>query len=352
MHDPNSVTKLLRVRVAGGCVIAPDTKLGRRCARIELDPMTALGSERGRRLDPLSQLALVAVQGARRDAGLGAVDQRDTRDTRALEGVAVGSALGATTTSVRYARRLVGAGAAATNPIDFPDSIDGAPAAHVALDLGLGGPSLTCVDGFSSGISALTYAARQIAWGRATRMHVVVGDKLDALFAEALANAPAYFMGENGLPCCPSECVMALVLERSDLRGQADPNPQAGLELVGFLDDATNCCWRETGRATPLGNGTVRGQLDHTVDGWTAPLSWVLDPNGAIRLARQADPGSCCLKDPSGALDLAGAWLAARGSVESLIGGRDLVVPGQIADRVYCGKRMELQLGFVRWRGQ
>src|SRR5512145_2234666 len=101
-----------RVLVTGGCMIVPVATGERRHASITLDPQALLGPDRGRRLDPLSQLYLVAVDGARRDAGLLEVD----RSRKLLrEGVSLGTALGAAATSVRYARRLVKAGAAATN---------------------------------------------------------------------------------------------------------------------------------------------------------------------------------------------------------------------------------------------
>ncbi|HMA97353.1 MAG TPA: hypothetical protein VKP30_31925, partial [Polyangiaceae bacterium] len=133
MRELNSTEGLSRVCVTGCCLIAPVARDEERIARITLSTDELLSPERGRRLDPFSQLALIAVEHARRQALLAPNDRKCKLGT---EGVALGSALGAVHTTVRYARRLVDVGPTATNPIDFPDSIDGAAAGHVALDLG------------------------------------------------------------------------------------------------------------------------------------------------------------------------------------------------------------------------
>ena len=140
------------------------------------------------------------------------------------EGVVVGTALGATVTSVRYAKRLVKSGPALTNPIDFPDSIDGAPAAHIALDRGLCGPSITFCDGECSTVSALVYAARLIESGRVDRMIVVAGDYLDDLFVKALAQHAASTGRRYG------QAVLALVLERDGFFSKTDHATQ----IFGF----------------------------------------------------------------------------------------------------------------------
>jgi hypothetical protein len=298
-----------------GCIIAPTTSGEGGFLSISLEPQSILGPERGRRLDPLSQLALVAVDGARQRAKAG---NAGCTDERSREGVAFGSAFGATTTSVRYARRLIRAGAAATNPIDFPDSIDGAPAAHVALDLGLGGPSLTFANGEHSGVSALVLAARQIALGRATRMVVVVGDKLEAPFAQALANDPAFVRDGSGNPYAAAECVLALVLER-----QREP----AIELVGFLDPVA--------------------VLDQALDDGGCSFSLQLDGDRLL-LVREPDVRFRQLKDPSGALSLAGAWLGIRGPTEFCGGAIETAIVGPTVDRVRCGMPNTPRLGFVR----
>jgi hypothetical protein len=333
-----------RVGVAGGCVIAPTASDDDETCRIDLDPRGILGPERGRRLDPLSQLALVAVERARHQAGLG---QEERRGMPVREGVAVGSALGAVATSVRYARRLVGAGPAATNPIDFPDSIDGAPAAQVALDLRLGGPSFTFVDGRSSATTALVHAARQIAWGRATRMYVVAGDKFDSLFAESIARDRAFTSPENGVGCRPAECVVALVL---DAFAPCAVEPEA-IELVGFFgpassEDAPSSRDHASAAEYPTQGGSFKPTFG------AAPLTWFLDSRGTVGVAREPASDGWRLEDPSGALELAGAWLGVKGSVNGILGAIGSFPSAPIARRVRCGTLGYPQLGFISSRGQ
>jgi hypothetical protein len=126
-----------------------------------------------RRMDPLSVRAVVAAWLAVRDAGL-------TGDLGDL-GIAFGTVLGCQETTLRYAQKLVEQGAYFTNPIDFPDSIDGAPAAHIALELGLQGPSTTLVSGVLSGEHAVAHAAAAIQAGHAPRMLAGSGDEVTSL---------------------------------------------------------------------------------------------------------------------------------------------------------------------------
>jgi 3-oxoacyl-(acyl-carrier-protein) synthase len=136
------------------------------------DPEQYIDPNRLRRMDPLSAMAVAAAQLAIREAGLELTRDRIAPTT----GVAFGTAYGCQATELRYAARLVERGAYFTNPIDFPDSIDGAPAAHIAMELGLGGPSVTHADGRLAGELALVHAALALQNGRADRMIVVGGD--------------------------------------------------------------------------------------------------------------------------------------------------------------------------------
>jgi hypothetical protein len=209
------------VWITGGYLIGPASATASAASRYAIEPRSILGADRVRRLDWLSQYGLVAAEAAYRDAQL-PLPVATERHER--EGVTFGSAYGATATSVRYAKRLVNAGPAGTNPIDFPDSIDGAPAAHVALAFGLCGPSVTFVDGEESAISALVSAARFIAQERVDRMVVVVGDYLDDVFCQALESEPSYSNGRR------QQAVFAMILERPGARSVASNV----VELYGF----------------------------------------------------------------------------------------------------------------------
>lgn len=242
------------VWVTGGYLIGPEVSASPVAKLHPFDPVNVLGAERSRRLDPLSQYALVAVERACQLAGL---PREQALERKPFEGVVVGSALGATVTSVRYAKRLVNAGPAATNPIDFPDSIDGSAAAHVALDRGLCGPSVTFCDGERSALSALVYGARLVARGRVERMVVVCGDYLDETFVRALTRE-AIGTGRNY-----AEAVFALVLERGGLRPPLDHT----LELIDFLPTRDANPARDTAR-------------------WDTSTEWSVDPSGVLPLAR------------------------------------------------------------------
>lgn len=221
--NPSSET----VWVTGASLLLPVVGSGCQVARLAgMEPFELLGPERTRRLDPLSQRCLCAAEQALIAAQMprGSFSVRSGRD-----GVAVGSALGATVTSVRYAKRLVTAGTHVTNPIDFPDSIDGAMAAHLALDWGLTGPNLTFVSGRQSAGTALTHAARLILRGRADRMLVVAGDYFDPLFVDALAEEGAV----SGTQW--AEALLAFVLERP---GQRVP-PAGTVLLLGCMSGAS-----------------------------------------------------------------------------------------------------------------
>ncbi|MGC4000692.1 MAG: beta-ketoacyl synthase N-terminal-like domain-containing protein [Anaeromyxobacter sp.] len=249
--------------MTGGTLLLPERGKGCFSSLSTIDPSALLGPERTRRLDPLSQFALLATERARRTALL---PRQSSVEIREREGVVVGTAFGATVTSVRYAKRLVKAGPAGTNPIDFPDSIDGAAAAHVALDLGLQGPSLTFVDGRDSAASALVVGARLIATGRAERVHVVAGDVLDEVFQRALTSDVGIEFGD---------AVAAWVLERAELR--------------------------------PAVQGTV------AIDGLTSAFG-VRDDGSGLAKEHSYFGGQA---DPAGVLDVAGAWLQARGPMGS-----------------------------------
>ena len=227
-----------RVIVRGGYYYRPERAFAADESAQRAQVERTFGPERLRRLDPLSQCALLAVHRARVAAGI-AEERRVNK--RSYEGVCVGTAFGAQTTRVRYARRLAEHGSAATNPIDFPDSIDGAAAAHVAIQWGLQGPSLTFVEGARSAEHALVAACRQIVDAHVERMMLVTGDIFDPWLRQTIVSAArATAATSRGIDAAaaadvPRDAVLALVLERSDtlsLRG-------AVVEVAGFLGDCS-----------------------------------------------------------------------------------------------------------------
>ncbi len=194
-----------------------------------------LGPERLRRLDPLCQCALYAVAVARAAAGIadnGPLNEHDAT------GICFGTAFGAQTARIRFARRLAQYGPGLTNPIDFPDSIDGAPAAHIATHWSLRGPNLTFVDGPAAATNSLIAACRLIVERRADRMYVVTGDVFDPWLRRCIemtgntsrATSVNKITEVGAAEGSPSDVVLALLLERLD--GQRLPEPP--VEIVGF----------------------------------------------------------------------------------------------------------------------
>jgi len=245
------------VRVSGGHLWWPNVNIAGGFVTALSNEQGAMREDWARRLDPLSIRAVRCTEIARRNAGL-----LDPIEQPNLEGVCVGSALGAQQTRVRYASRLVSHGLAGTNPIDFPDSIDGAPAAHIALRWGLQGPSLTLVGGLDCACRALVYASRQLVFGLADRMCVVLGDVFEPRMRagvspdHSVASLPAQVVDDSDVAfLVPQDVVLALVLERQ----KQPPAADSGICLTGFMN-STNGLSRlapgeSHGTMTAMGGG-------------------------------------------------------------------------------------------------
>ena len=233
---------------AGVCGIGPierfpvEQRSARHAALVrDFEAEQFIEPNRMRRMDPLSRMAVAAARMAVDDAGV-------TDCSRATPspgtGVVFGTGYGCHLTAFRYARNLVERGGYFTNPIDFPDSIDGAPAAHIAMELGLQGPSLTHAHGAVAGEQAVVSGALAIQLGRAQRMLVGSGDVLTADVHAVLDRlgviCRADDQGEE--PMCPydarrrgpvpGEGAAVLVLEDPEVAERRGAPVYA--ELVGF----------------------------------------------------------------------------------------------------------------------
>lgn len=173
------------VHGVGEAALAASLAVPAPAATLPLAPEQLVDPNRLRRLDRLSVLALMAALLAARDARLDTDRSRPRSDV----GVVFGTAFGCQATELRYAERLVRQGAYFTNALDFPDSIDGAPAAHVAMELGLRGPSATRADGRLAGELALLHAALALGAGRASAFLVGAGDTVTRLLGAACPGA-------------------------------------------------------------------------------------------------------------------------------------------------------------------
>jgi 3-oxoacyl-[acyl-carrier-protein] synthase II len=127
---------------------------------------------RGRRLDRASRLA----------AG---VTSRATEKSVDREmGIIVGSAFGAVDATSAFMRRLREKGARLVKPAEFPSLVPSAPAGHVSIYLGLGGPAFVVADLAASGECAFTQAWELVAAGEADRMAAVAVEERSAIVEE------------------------------------------------------------------------------------------------------------------------------------------------------------------------
>jgi hypothetical protein len=228
-HTSAEYAHPLSVAIIGGSVWSPRLSAA--------PPEITHGLDWTRRLDPLSVRAVQCVLQARHSANLPIRCQVPNQ-----EGVCVGTGWGAQQTRIRYATRLVTHGISGTNPIDFPDSIDGAPAAHVALQGSFQGPSLTFVGGADCAYATLVTAARQLELRLADRMHVVLGDLYDSRVEASATGGPV--LSPNDSPAGPADArdlVIALVLERLVATGEHSGCPrlvgyEAGRAVAGRVD--------------------------------------------------------------------------------------------------------------------
>jgi 3-oxoacyl-[acyl-carrier-protein] synthase II len=207
-------------------------------------PERHIHPNRLRRMDALSARAVAAALLSVRDARLA---EHSRTVPRPDTGVAFGTAYGCQETTLRYAQKLVEQGAYFTNPIDFPDSIDGAPAAHVAMELGLQGPSTTHVDGALSGEVAVWHAVLAIQSGRAARMIAGAGDTWTHTLHDALTDL-GLVGGSTGGAESParaetlrlSEGVAMLVLESA--ASAAARGARVYAEVLGVAAGADPAC--------------------------------------------------------------------------------------------------------------
>ncbi|MBZ5638596.1 MAG: hypothetical protein LAO51_07535 [Acidobacteriia bacterium] len=180
-------TAVAAFRIPGG----PET-------RIAFDFGTRLHPNQKRRLDRLSQLVLAACLEAAEQAAW-----ERLADDRAA--VVMGTGLGCLEKTAAYLRGVAGAGLDYADAINFPDSMDSSPAAHVAMVLGCRGPSLTVTQREISGESAMILAELLLRQGAADAVIVAAGDAATAELQDLLSR---FVPGAKA-----GEAAAALVLE-------------------------------------------------------------------------------------------------------------------------------------------
>ncbi len=143
----------------------PERLAARVGAPVDFDPARHFAAPRARMLDRVSQFALVAAAQAI-EQSRGALAGIDPRRA----GTFVGTGMGGSETTDEAYHTLYGEGSDRVKPFSVIMAMTNAPAAWIALDHGLQGPSLTYSTACSSSAVAIGEAARRIASGEADVM--------------------------------------------------------------------------------------------------------------------------------------------------------------------------------------
>lgn len=129
------------------------------------DPQAYFPAKDARKMDPFTQLGMVAAEEAVRDSGLLVTPDNATRI-----GVAVGSGIGGIQTITNNQDKLLAGGARKVSPFFIPAGIINMLAGHISIRHGLKGPNIAVVTACTSGTHNIGLAARMIAYGDADVM--------------------------------------------------------------------------------------------------------------------------------------------------------------------------------------
>lgn len=165
----------------------------------DFDAATKLPRARLTSMDRVSQLAAVCALSAWHDAGL---DDCPT-DTRDAIGVYWGTGNGGSASTERTYRDLFLKNRARVSPLTIVQAMSNAPAAHVALQLGLGGECLTYSVACASSSVAIGEAFRRIRAGE-TELAVAGGSEASASYGAMKAWDSMHVMAQGVEPVSAS----------------------------------------------------------------------------------------------------------------------------------------------------
>jgi 3-oxoacyl-[acyl-carrier-protein] synthase II len=255
---------------------------GLRLARAEFD-RTAAGTPRERRrMDKVSQLAVVACRTA-----LAAAGADGDAEAVAATGVVLGTGIGPMESGERFTVPVLSEGAAEANPAVFPNTVHNGAAGQVAMALGTKGPTSTLTSGHAAGAAALGVAYDMLRAGRAERLLVPAVEAFSPATLAAYRSIPL-FGSAAGRRYTLAEAGIALVLER---RASAELRGATIHAVIQGYATASDACG--IGRWDPSGDGierAMRGALrsaglgpDHIAALWanTAGLAAVDRPEQA-----------------------------------------------------------------------
>lgn len=141
-------------------------------------PKKFISPMKARRMSRFSQLALISALEGWKDSSIqGHYDPMNI-------GVIVGTGLGSVSSTDSYYVGLLERGPEETNPMLFPETVQNIAAAHISIELGLGGPNTTFSEAAIAGESALFYACELLRNNMVQAVLVTGADELtEPLFA-------------------------------------------------------------------------------------------------------------------------------------------------------------------------
>jgi 3-oxoacyl-[acyl-carrier-protein] synthase II len=167
-------------------------------APVAVEPGGAFAPADLRRLDRVSQLALVAAREAWAHAGLGELDGAAV-DSERLS-VVVSSGAGGITSFLDAHDRLAAKGARGVSPYTVPMLIPNASAAQIALAVGAEGTVHAPASACASGAEAIGFAGDLIRLGRAD---VVIAGAAEAVINPTMMAGFAAMRALSTRRCCP-----------------------------------------------------------------------------------------------------------------------------------------------------
>ena len=224
---------------------APQELEGEQPARVlglnpDLGPARYCDPRKWRRMDRLGQHGLAAAHGAIVDANL----SLDAADSESLA-VIVASEHGPLEACEQY-RDAGRTSAGLPPPLLFPNIAMNSTSGHIAVGLGLRGPTMTFTGSATCGVHTLGYAAELVRSGRTPRALVVAGDLLQRtnLLARwdelATVAAVPFDSGSDGIAL--SSASIALLLESREVverRGGSARAVIGRFSSVGQIDGTT-----------------------------------------------------------------------------------------------------------------
>lgn len=139
-----------------------------------IDPMKI------RRMDKVSQLAIVGTMQAIKDSGL-----QITAENSPRIGIVIGSGYGGTAPTEEFYVGLLKNGPNATNPMLFPITVPNTAASQISFEMKIKGPNSTFMQKEASAEAAICYAARLIMDNRADAVVAGGVDELNAILFHA-----------------------------------------------------------------------------------------------------------------------------------------------------------------------